>query len=186
MIFSNQTSAMSGFVQQMSWEKKLGKKEVEINTYDWAYVAMAGTEKTEESCLSACWSKQFRLSCYWVPAPSTMLLVSCHFLPFDVKVLTPFHFDSHKAVPSIQFESLHISAAERRSRVDKQGMCVSLPDKHSSDYISEVISYRNSWFFSLFDNLVFVSRQCKLPSIPTRGAGSQRLLQFEEQMNGNK
>lgn len=32
---------MWGFVQQMSWEKK----EIEINTYDWAYVAMTGAEK---------------------------------------------------------------------------------------------------------------------------------------------
>lgn len=95
---------------------------------------MTGTEKTEGSCLSACWSKQFRMSCYWIPPLSTMLLVSCHFLPFDVKVLTPFHFDSHEAVLSIHFEGLHISTAEQRCTVDKQGMCGSLPDEHSSDF----------------------------------------------------
>lgn len=121
--FSNQTSAMWGFVQQMSWG---GKKEEEIGTYDWVRVAMTGTGKKRKTkkradlCLSACWSKQFRLSCYWIPPPSPMLLVSCRFLPFDVKVLAPFHFDSHEAVPSIHFESLHISAAEQRCRVDRQ------------------------------------------------------------------
>lgn len=124
--FSNQTSAMWGFVQQMSWGKKRRRNR---------YIRLSScsndrnrkkNKKRADSCLSACWSKQFRLSCYWIPPPSPMLLVSCRFLPFDVKVLTPFHFDSHEVVPSIHFESLHISAAEQRCRVNRRIECPSL------------------------------------------------------------
>lgn len=165
---------------------ELGKKEEEIGTYDWVHVAMTGTGKKQtkkraDSCLSACWSKQFRLSCYWIPPPSPMLLVSCRFLPFDVKVLTPFHFDSHEVVPSIHFESLHISAAEQRCRVNRRIECPSLtsivviffPPKKPVTVITHLfhLTFLRLWVGSA---IAFDARW---------RADSQQLLQFEENEN---
>lgn len=134
---------------------------------------MTGTGKKQkknraDSCLSACWSKQFRLSCYWIPPPSPMLLVSCRFLPFDVKALAPFHFDSHEAVPSIHFESLHISAAEQRCRVDRRRGCPPLTSIVVIFFFPKVTRHCNYLFVS-FDILAFVSRQCNCLQRPLEG-----------------